>query len=61
MNLEEKRKQLEKHIEYIKTVLKEKQDELFCVNIEIKKERDITKLKNVWEEKFSKKEKQNET
>ena len=37
MNLKERKKELEKHIKYIKIVLKEKKDELFCVNVEIKK------------------------
>jgi len=37
MNLKERKKELEKHIKYIEIVLKEKKDELFCVNIEIKK------------------------
>jgi|TARA_B100001250_G_scaffold122124_1_gene103683 hypothetical protein len=37
MNLKERKKELEKHIKYIEIVLKEKKDELFCVNVEIKK------------------------
>ena len=40
MNLEEKRKELEKHIKYIEMVLREKKDELFCLNVEIKKQKE---------------------
>ena len=35
-NHEQKKADLEKHIEYIKKVLKEKQDELFCLLAEEK-------------------------
>ena len=40
MNLEERRKELEKHIKYIEIVLKEKKDELFCLNVEIKQRKE---------------------
>ena len=40
MNLEERRKELEKHIKYIEMVLGEKKDELFCLNVEIKQQKE---------------------
>ena len=40
MNLEEKRKELKKHIKYIEMVLKEKKDELFWTNAEIKQQKE---------------------
>ena len=40
MNLKEKRKELEKHIKYIEMVLREKKDEVFCLNDEIKQQKE---------------------
>ena len=40
MILEERRKELEKHIKYIEMVLREKKDELFCLNVEIKQQKE---------------------
>jgi len=40
MKLEERRKELEKHIKYIEMVLREKKDELFCLNVEIKQQKE---------------------
>ena len=34
------RKELEKHIKYIEMVLREKKDELFCLNVEIKQQKE---------------------
>lgn len=39
MNIDKKIKDLDKHIKYIKKVLKEKQDERFCAYIQRKQER----------------------
>jgi vacuolar-type H+-ATPase subunit D/Vma8 len=40
MNLEERRKELEKHIKYIEMVLEEKKGELFCLNAEIEQQKE---------------------
>ena len=38
-NQDAKVRKLEKHIDYIQKVLKEKQDELFCLKFEIKQQK----------------------
>ena len=46
---------------YDKDKFDENFDRIFRKDRDTKKEIDITKLKNVWEEKFTKKEKQNDS
>lgn len=41
-NQDAKVRKLEKHIDYIQKVLKEKQDELFCLKFEIKERKNET-------------------